>query len=162
MNSKKPSTPAKAVTGKTAEAEQVIRYHVVGATALGLVPVPLLDLALISGVQLDMLYHLARVYEVSFSRQIGKSVIASLVGASLSVPFSSAVKLIPVAGTILGGVTFCVVAGASTYAIGKVFVQHFESGGTFLTFDPEKVRSYYRHYYERGKVVVEGQTHPRP
>ena len=27
--------------------------------------------------------------------------------------------------------------------MGKVFIQHFESGGTFLDFDPDKVRSYF-------------------
>jgi len=36
-----------------------------------------------------------------------------------------------------------IVAGAATYAIGKVFVRHFASGGTFLTFNPEKVKDYY-------------------
>ncbi len=34
-------------------------------------------------------------------------------------------------------------AAASTYAVGKIFVQHFESGGTVLSFNPDKVRDYY-------------------
>jgi len=29
--------------------------------------------------------------------------------------------------------------GASTYAIGRVFKQHFEKGGTLEDFDPKKV-----------------------
>ena len=41
-----------------------------------------------------------------------------------------------------------VIAGAA-YAVGKVFIQHFASGGTFLTFDPEKVRA---HYAGRAKI----------
>ena len=35
-------------------------------------------------------------------------------------------------GQSTGAITMPVIAGASTYAIYKVFVQHFESGGTFL------------------------------
>ena len=45
-------------------------------------------------------------------------------------------------------------AGASTYAVGKVFVQHFESGGTFLNFDPEDVRDYYAEQFEKGKAAA--------
>ena len=47
------------------------------------------------------------------------------------------------AGTIASGVSTAVFAGASTFAVGKVFIEHFESGGTFLTFDPERVLEYY-------------------
>jgi len=41
---------------------------------------------------------------------------------------------------------------ASTYAIGKVFLQHFESRNTMLTSDPEKVRVYYAERVVREKV----------
>jgi len=46
------------------------------------------------------------------------------------------------------------VAGASTYAVGQVFIQHFESGGTFLDFDPEKVKGYFAEQFEKGKLAV--------
>jgi hypothetical protein len=38
--------------------------------------------------------------------------------------------------------------------MGKVFIQHFESGGTFLTFDPQQVRDYYAQQFEKGKEEV--------
>jgi len=31
-------------------------------------------------------------------------------------------------------------SGAYAWALGKVFIQHFQSGGTFLDFDAEKVK----------------------
>jgi hypothetical protein len=43
------------------------------------------------------------------------------------------------------------VSGASTYAIYKVFVQHFESGGTFLDLEPAKVKSYFSEQFAKGK-----------
>jgi lipoate-protein ligase A len=46
------------------------------------------------------------------------------------------------------------IGGAATYAIGRVFIQHFESGGTFLDFNPEKVREYFKEQFERGKGVA--------
>ena len=46
------------------------------------------------------------------------------------------------------------VAAAFTYAVGKVLVQHFASGGTFLDFDPKKVREYFARQFEEGKLVT--------
>ena len=48
-----------------------------------------------------------------------------------------------------------VLAGAATYAVGKVFIQHFESGGTFLNFNPESVRGYYEAMFKEGQSVAE-------
>ena len=51
-------------------------------------------------------------------------------------------------------VTVPIFAGASTYAVGKVFHQHFASGGTFLDFDAEKTRGYFSQLFEQGKKVA--------
>jgi hypothetical protein len=47
-----------------------------------------------------------------------------------------------------------VVAGASTYAIGKVFYRHFASGGTFLSFDVDRARDYYQEQFKKGESIV--------
>ena len=65
----------------------------------------------------------------------------------------SALKLVPVLGI------FCFVAmptfnAAITYAVGKVFIQHFELGGTFLDFDPKKVRAYFEDQFREGKLTA--------
>jgi hypothetical protein len=50
-----------------------------------------------------------------------------------------------------------VVAGGATYAIGKVFIQHFESGGTFLTFDPKAVKEFYAEQLKEGNSIAARQ-----
>ena len=40
--------------------------------------------------------------------------------------------------------------GATTYAVGKVFIQHFEMGGTLLNFNPDEVRKYFQEQYQQG------------
>jgi len=45
-------------------------------------------------------------------------------------------------------------AAATTYALAKIFIQHFESGGTFLDFEPSRVRNHFAHYYAQGKRVA--------
>jgi uncharacterized protein (DUF697 family) len=125
---------------------------------VGLVPLPLLDMALLSGIQLKMLHRLAKLYDVEFFTHLGKSVIASLLGSGISLSFSfnlsSLVRGIPFYGQAMSVISVSLFGGASTYAIGKVFVQHFESGGTFLTFDPKRVRDYYAQQFEKGKKEV--------
>ena len=121
-----------------------------GALAPGVVPIPWLDLALLSGIQLKMLHRLAGLYQVEFRGQLGKSLIASLVGSGL--PTCLAGYVVPIFGHLAGMVSMALFSGASTYAVGKVFIQHFESGGTILTFNPDKVRDYYAQQFETGKT----------
>jgi uncharacterized protein (DUF697 family) len=90
---------------------------------------------------------------------LGKSVIASLTGGVAATGVGkgmlvSLAKGIPFVGPVLGAAAMPAVAGASTYAVGQVFIQHFESGGTFLDFDPDKVKAYFAEQFDKGKLVV--------
>lgn len=136
---------------KTEEADGIVRKYMLGALGVGIVPIPLADVALLTGIQLKMLHRLAQLYEVEFSEQRSKSIIAALVGGGVPVSFSR--FLLPF-GHLITMASVSVFGGASTYAIGKVFIQHFESGGTFLTFDPQQVKDYYAQQVEQGKKEV--------
>ncbi|WP_295885983.1 YcjF family protein [uncultured Thiohalocapsa sp.] len=142
-----------------AAAERLVHQYTLGAMAVGLVPVPLVDLAALVAVQLKMLHGLAGLYDIDFKADLGRSAVASLVGGVLPGAMAptlaaSLSKLIPVSGQLLGGGTLVILNGAATYAIGKVFIQHFAAGGTFLTFDPEAVRDYFEQQFEAGKQVA--------
>jgi uncharacterized protein (DUF697 family) len=140
---------------QAALAEQSIKRHVLAAAAVGVVPLPWVGLAALAGLQLNLLRCLAKVYAVEFSSQIGKSAIGALVGSDLSVALSANLaKSIPGPGWVVGAASATLLGAASTYALGKVFVQHFESGSTFLTFDPAKVKAYYAQLYKQGKEDV--------
>ncbi len=140
---------------KAAQAEQTIKYHMLAAAGIGLVPLPWVELAALAGLQLKLLHSLAGLYDVEFSSEIGKSAIGALVGSDLSVSLSVTLsKGLPGLGWIVGAASGALLGAASTYALGKVFVQHFESGNTFLTFDPAKVKAYYAQQYEQGKEEV--------
>ena len=154
------ATDAAVVTDDTTPrgevADKVIRNYALGAIVPRLIPVPMLDLVVVTGVQLKMLHSLAQTYGVPFKEEAGRSALAALVGGTASLGASrivtSAVKAIPFVGQITGAVTMPVINGGSTYAIGKVFKQHFEAGGTFLTFDASKVRAYFEEQFKEGKA----------
>ena len=140
------------------EAQASIKNHVIGSMGISLVPIPLVDLVALTGIQLKMLHSLARIYRVPFSENLGKSLIVSLVGGvmptSTAMTLASLTKAIPGLGTATGMVSVSVLGGATTYAIGNVFMQHFESGGTLLDFDPKQMRDYFAAKLREGKQVA--------
>ena len=142
---------------KQSEAEAIVNKYIPWAMGAGLVPVPLVDIAAVTGIQIKMLGEIAKTYGIPFSENSGKAVIGSLVGGvgAFSIAggtVGSLVKAIPGFGTIIGAATLPVIAGASTYAIGKVFVQHFESGGTFLSFDSLEGKKVFSEKFAEGKA----------
>ena len=66
----------------------------------------------------------------------------------------SAAKFVPIVGTAIGVIGMPIVMGAFTHAVGMVFTQHFESGGTFLDFEPRTYRQYFRDMFKRGKTIA--------
>ena len=134
------------------------KHHILTSMGVGLVPLPLVDLVALIGVQLDMIRTIAKEYDIPFRKDIGKSVITTLLGGFVPVALggtlASLIKCIPLIGQTTGAITMPVISGASTYAIYKVFVQHFESGGTFLDLNPAKVKSYFAEQFTKGKKVA--------
>jgi uncharacterized protein (DUF697 family) len=123
----------------------VDRFALWGGVA-GLIPVPIVDVVAVGGLQLQMLRRLSQIYEIPFSENSGKALIASLAGAmipaSSGVGAASVLKAVPVLGSIAAGFVMPALSAGATYAIGKAFIQHFESGGTLLDFNPPDYREF--------------------
>jgi uncharacterized protein (DUF697 family) len=144
---------------KEAEASRIIGQNVLWAAGGGILPFPLIDMIAVTVVELKMLKELAALYEVPFKEDRVKSILVSLLaglgapalGTTLTV---SLVKSIPLAGFASAFLAVPSLAAAFTYAVGKVFVVHFASGGTFLDFDPKTVREYFARQFEEGKLVA--------
>ena len=125
---------------------------------VSVIPVPIIDLVGLGTIQLNMIHSLCKLYNQEFSKTLGKSFVGSLIGSVGAIPIaagvSSLIKIIPIVGHTLGAVSMPLVGGASTYAIGRVFIQHFESGGTFLDFNPSQVKEYFKEQFNNGKDIV--------
>lgn len=137
-------------------ADTIIRNHIIWAMGAGFIPVLIADVFAVSALQLDMIRQLCRVYDIDFSETQGKAIVTSLTSTTIArITAGSVVKLIPGVGSILGGVTVSVFAGASTFALGEVFKKHFEMGGTILDFDPARLKKLYKEKFEKGKKVAQ-------
>ncbi len=135
-------------------ADAVIKNHMVWSMGAGFIPVPVADVLAVTAIQLDMVRNLATIYDVEFKESQGKALITTLTGSSVARLSANALKFIPGVGTVLGGVTMSALSGASTYGVGEVFKRHFKTGGTFLDFDPERLKKMYREKFEKGKKMA--------
>ncbi|MEE9279546.1 MAG: DUF697 domain-containing protein [Myxococcota bacterium] len=135
-------------------AEATIGDHVVYAMGAAAVPVPLVDLAGVTAVQLSLVRDLAEIYGVDYEIGSGRAIVSALVGASLPRLGASAVKAIPGAGWLLGALTQVALSGATTYALGNVFKRHFEGRGGLHELDAERVRRSYEAHLAQGRRVV--------
>lgn len=136
-------------------ANHLIKKHVLFAMGSSLIPVPVVDIVAVTSIQMDMIKQLAVLYDLDYKGSIGKSTLLALAGNSLSRIGASALKGIPLVGTLIGGITMSVLAGSSTLAVGEVMTKHFEEGGDFSNFKSSDWKDYYEERYEQAKKVVE-------
>lgn len=139
-----------------------VKNHVIAATGVSLIPVPLADLAALLGIQVDMAHSLCKVYDVPFKEKLVRSLLTSLVsgaGAALAMSgLASLAKAVPVLGSVSGAAALSATSAAVTYATGKVLINHFEGGGTFDNFDPVKFKELFKAKVKEGANVVKSFT----
>src|SRR5271166_2770839 len=139
-------------------ASQLVDRLSLWSGAAGLIPVPFVDMAAVGGVQLYMLRRLSEIYGVPFSENRGKSILTSMAGAMIPGSAASTTKALPGIGTVIGGLTMPVVSAGATWVIGKVFIQHFASGGTLLDFNPPDYREFIK--AQKAKVAARSRGAP--
>ena len=114
----------------------------------------LIDIAAVTAVQMDMLKQLATAYGADYSASKGKVFVGALTGGMVARVGASAVKALPGVGTVLGGMSMSALSGASTYAVAKVAVGIFESGGNLHGTDLDSAKAKYEETIEQGKKYV--------
>src|ERR1700733_10858385 len=151
------ATPASTEERRDVADKLVDRFSIWSGVA-GLVPLPVVDVLAVGGLQVQMVRRLSQIYDVEFSANRGKALIAALAGtmipATSGMGAASALKGVPVFGMLAGAFVMPVLSAGATYAIGKAFVQHFESGGTLLDFNPPD----YREFVKAQKEMWESRT----
>jgi len=146
------------MAAESPDSEATIKKYMYWSMGAGLIPIPALDVAAVTAIQLNMVAELARAHRQDFSREAARAFVAALVCGSLPAamagPLARLIKVIPLIGQTAGALAMPALAGASTYAVGKVFVQHFESGGTFGDFDPDAQRDRYTAHLGNARAAV--------
>jgi len=112
---------------------KIVNYYTLLSSGLGLIPTPLLYQIAVGGLLSKMLYDLSELYGTSLTKQKNKAIIASILGGGHSEWITvymrdNIQKILP--GIVVIGNTIArpVVAAGITYAIGRLFVKHFDTG----------------------------------
>ncbi len=142
----------------TEEAKKLVNRYMWYSGGVGLIPVPLVDFVGVTALQIKLVHDLADMYNLPFNKEIARSIVATLLAGTTTGALASGtahfLRSVPVIGGILGFSTIGAYSLATTYAIGHIFIQHFEAGGTLLTFKPEAMKSYFDELYTSGREVA--------
>jgi uncharacterized protein (DUF697 family) len=155
-----PETPVLAANDPIAESLQIVRLHAKIAAAVGLLPGGLLNFVGILAVQVPMVWRIARKFGHSVTKEqvrgVLMSLFASVIPGLLGHGTGLAIASIPaaIAGTVVYFVATPILAYALTRAVGNVFIMHFESGGTLLTFDPKAFAEYFVNEFKKAGGTV--------
>jgi uncharacterized protein (DUF697 family) len=151
------------LTEKEEAAVKTVKTYMQWSVGASLIPFTWLDMVAVSGVQLKMVAAISKIYGVPFHANSAKAVIGSVLGSIVPGAISygaaySILKAVPAVGFIVGGTAMAVISAATAWALGKVFIQHFESGGTFLNLNPDQVREYFNAQFEEGRKMATMKT----
>jgi uncharacterized protein (DUF697 family) len=148
------------VTTRLTQAQSLVNKRALWAAGAGLIPVPILDVAGIFAVQVNLINELSKLYDIPFSKHKVKNLIAPLIGSvgagyATAPGVTSLFKFMVGPGTIAGILATSTIGSAATYAVGRVFVQHFEAGGNLLDFKPELVKNFFEQQFQEGLKKAE-------
>ncbi len=122
----------------------VRRYAAMSAGAGAVIHSPLLDVAALGGLHVSLIRDITRHYGGEFSEQAARGVIvavtASIIPGTLgTIAGHKALGLLPFITPGAGLLVMAASSAATSYAVGSIFVRHFEAGGTLRSFNIESL-----------------------
>lgn len=141
------------------KARDVVTKYMGWGAGAGAVPIPVWDVVAIGSVQVMMLKEIYEVYGIDYQEKKARSVVTLLLGSLspgmlVGVTASTFLKLVPGFGHALAAVSLPMLASASTYAVGRVMINHLEGGGDLNNFDAKEYKEKFNESVEKGKEML--------
>ena len=141
-----PKTSAGGQDSRAVRAENLIKSHVIAAMGAGVLPLtPIFDIVAVTAIEVRLIAKLAELYSVPVPRRhVLAKVLISIAGGIAPVYLAAKSRQLVTSlpwlgyGVYLGAMSIW--SGVAVYAVGKIFQQHFESGGTLLSLDNRAIR----------------------
>ena len=124
-------------------AERLVRNAALISLAAGMEPLPLIDIPIILGNQIRMVLRIAAIYGEPLTAKYTRELITAI-ASSLTMRYVAelAAKAVPFGGDLVSGA----IAAASTWSIGWVAIEYFESD---KKLSPNQIRSLFGQFYQR-------------
>jgi uncharacterized protein (DUF697 family) len=122
------------VTRRRSQADSIVERHTAYAAVGGIIPVPIANVASITAVIVRMVKLLSDLYGIPFERDRARAIVVGLMGGAMptglgAVTTSTLFYVVPGSG-LVGLAVSSIAAGACTRSIGRIFVEHFETGSS--------------------------------
>jgi small GTP-binding protein len=126
-------------------ARKIIRNSTLLALAIGLEPIPFIDIPLLLGTQVRLVLRLAALYGEPLSGEKAmlhaRELVATMAGGiSLRLLAEQAAKFVPFGGDFVAGM----IAGAATWSIGQVAREYYENDKKLA---PRRLQQLYKQFF---------------
>ena len=116
------------ITALNEKAENAVAVAVAATAATGAIPIPFADAPLLIGEQVALMATICGIYGINVKKDGLKMLAATALGAGGAAIIGKTIatnllKLVPGAGTVVGGAISAGTAGVVTLAMGKAFIE---------------------------------------
>jgi uncharacterized protein (DUF697 family) len=123
---------------RRAQALRIVNRHAGYSAVGGIIPLPVASFAGVTAVIVRMVKVLSDHYGVAFERDRARAIVVGLVAGAMptglaTVASSTLLYVVP-ASALVGLAVSSLSAVACTRGVGRIFVEHFESGATLVDF----------------------------
>jgi uncharacterized protein (DUF697 family) len=120
------------VARRRSRARAIVERHATYSAFGGIIPLPIVNVASVTAVIVRMVKVLSDLYGVPFQRDRARAIVVGLMGGAMptglaAVTASTLVYIVP-GSNLIGLAVSSITAIACTRGIGRVFIEHFESG----------------------------------
>lgn len=135
-----------------AQANRIIRNYTIAATGSGIVPIPLISAAAVTGIQVLLIKDLCRLFEVPFNDRQVQVIVNSTLGSVATRIVAMAATIIPGISAPTKGLSGAAISGLFVATVGEFYKVHFQSGGTLEDASINDLRKYFIEEYKRGDI----------
>jgi uncharacterized protein (DUF697 family) len=129
---------------KRPEAMRIVHRYMAVSAGAAFIPVAGADVVTLAGIHVALIKQLCDHYEVPFTNHTARNVLIavtiSIVPGTLgSIVGRRILSLLPAIGAGFGWMLMSAGSAAFSYVIGRLFIEHFEAGGTLDSFDASRL-----------------------
>jgi uncharacterized protein (DUF697 family) len=122
----------------------IVDRHAAYSAVGGIIPLPLANFAGVTTVIVRMVKVLSDHYGVPFERDRARAIVVALVGGAMptgvaTLTMSALIYILPPSAP-MGLAASSITAAIFTRSVGRIFIEHFESGATLEDFPAHELR----------------------
>jgi uncharacterized protein (DUF697 family) len=125
---------------------RIVRRYMAMSAGAALIPFSGVDVAALAGIHIALIKELCEHYDIDFTEHTARNVLIGVAGSIVpgtvgSILGRKILSMLPVANAVFGWVLMSAGSAAFSYGIGRLFIEHFEGGGTLLSLDHRRLHA---------------------